>query len=421
MRYGGKLSDSLYFRVFAKGADHAAEFDPPGSSSDRWKLGHVGFRADWTPGATDTLTVQGDAYAGDIGQVRPSVIILGRPGPTGPLVADVAGGNVLARWTHAFSSGSDFEVRAYYDATHRDDPSFRDDLDTLDLDLQHRFQLPLRQEILWGLNYRAMFDRNIGKGLLALDPPDSTDSLISGFVQDQIALIDSLKLTVGTKLEHNDFSGFEIQPTARVAWSAPRGQTLWAAVSRAVRVPTRLERDIDVSATNPAGNPVIKLLGNRAFGSETLLAYELGYRWQLRDALSVDLAGYYDVYGGLASVELEPSFVDPVSGKTILPLVNKNLTDGVARGVEASVALTALRWWRLVANYTYVLLTLDPKGRDLNRGALFAGATPRNQLGVQSYLDLPARFQLDVFFRYASSVPAAGQLVAGQDTPAYAT
>src|SRR5205085_5249193 len=202
VRYGGKLADAVYFRVFAKGVDHAAEFDPPGSSSDRWKLGHFGFRADWLAGASDTLTFQGDAYAGDIGQVRPSVTITGRPGPTGRLVADVAGGNVLARWTHSFSAGSEFQVRAYYDATHRDDPAFRDDLDTADLELQHRFQLQLRQEVLWGLNYRAMFDRNAGKGLFALDPPDSEDNLFSGFVQDQISLLDNLKLTLGTKLEH---------------------------------------------------------------------------------------------------------------------------------------------------------------------------------------------------------------------------
>src|SRR5207248_2758207 len=112
-----------------------------------------------------------------------------------------------------------------------------------------------------------------------------------------------------------------------------------------VRVPTRLERDIDIFATDPAGNPVIKLLGNRSFGSETLIAYELGYRWKLKQALFVDLAAYYDVYGGLASVELDPTFVDPRDGKTVIPVVNKNLTDGVAKGGEASLTLTAVGWW----------------------------------------------------------------------------
>jgi iron complex outermembrane receptor protein len=241
--------------------------------------------------------------------------------------------------------------------------------------------------MLWGLNYRSMVDRTKGKGVFALDPPDSQDNLFSGFVQDQIALLDSLKVTLGTQLEHNDFSGFEVQPTARVSWSPFRDQTLWGAASRAVRTPTRLERDIDISASDPARNPVLKLLGNQAFGSEKLFAYELGYRWQIGRALFVDLAACYNIYKGLASLELDPRFVDPQSGQTILPLLNKNLTDGLARGGEASVTLTPVRSWRLVANYTYLLLTLEPKGQDLN----------------------------------ASAVPASSDLVAGQDTPAYAT
>ena len=135
------------------------------------------------------MTLQGDAYTGDIGQITPAIRVGARPGPPRPLVAGVAGGNVLARYTHTFSPGSDFEIRAYYDGTHRDDPSFLDDLDTLDVEFQHRFQLPLRQEVIWGLDFRSMDDRNRGKGLLELDPSASRDNLVSGFVQDQIAVL----------------------------------------------------------------------------------------------------------------------------------------------------------------------------------------------------------------------------------------
>jgi iron complex outermembrane receptor protein len=273
----------------------------------------------------------------------------------------------------------------------------------------------LRQEVVWGLNYRSMADRFPEKGLIALQPPNSRDNIFSGFVQDQVALLDSLKITLGTKLEHNDFSGFEYQPTARIAWSPFHDQTLWGAVSRAVRVPTRLERDIALDASDPTKNPVLRLLGSRAFRSEVLLAYELGYRWQIEKKLFVDLAAYYNVYSGLDSFEFDPSFVDPQTGRTIVPIVQKNLTDGVAKGGEASLTLTPVRSWRLVANYTYLLLTLHPKGQDLSNGQLFAGASPRNQVSVQSFLDLPAHFQLDAVFRYASS------LLSYPDTPAYST
>jgi len=421
VRYGGQLGEGLYFRVFAKGVDQVGEFNPSSAATDGWKLGHLGLRADYEIDPENTLTLQGDAYAGDFGQVSPSVTIIGRPGPTGKLVAGVAGGNLLARWTRAIAPGSELQVRAYYDGTHRDDPTFLDDLDTIDLDLQHRFQLPLRQEVLWGVGYRSMADRNRGKGLFALDPPDSRDDLFSGFVQDQIAVLDSLRVTVGTKLEHNDFSGFEYQPTARIAWNPFPDQTLWGAVSRAVRIPTRLERDVAIDATDPAQSTVARLLGSRTFSSERVIAYELGYRWQLEPVLFVDLAAYYNVYRGLASLEMDAPFTDPRSGQTVVPIVNKNLTDGVAKGVEASLTFSPVRTWRLVANYTFIRLTLDPRGEDLNRGRLLAGATPRNQVGLQSFLDLPAHLQLNLLFRYASSLPSSAQLVPGEDTPAYAT
>jgi iron complex outermembrane receptor protein len=360
-------------------------------------------------------------YSGDIGEVRPSIIVSTRPGPEGKQVLGVAGGNVLARWTRKLAAGSEIQVRAYYDATHHDDPSFVDNLDTVDVEAQHRFRLPLGQEVLWGVNYRSMDERTRGKGIFALNPPDSHDNLFSGFLQDQVGVLDSLKVTLGTKVEHNDFSGFEVQPTARVSWSPLHDQTFWGAASRAVRIPTRLERDVDIGLSDPAGNPVLRLVGNRAFGSEKLFAYELGYRWQIERALYVDLAAYYNIYKGLASLELDPRFIDPQTGQTVFPIRNKNLTDGVAKGGEASITFTPLHPWRLVGNYTYVLLTLDPKGRDLNRGGLYSRSTPRNQIGLQSFLDLPAGFQLDLFLRYASAVPASSQLVAGEDTPAYAT
>jgi iron complex outermembrane receptor protein len=421
VRYGGQLAEDVHFRVFAKGIDRAGEFNPHGSASDGWKLGHLGFRADGRLDAKNAFTLQGDVYSGDMGQVVPSVIVSGRPGPTGRLVAGVSGGNLLARWIHALAAGSDVQVRAYYDSTRRDDPTFLDTLRTVDLDLQHRFPLPPRQELIWGATYRSMSNRNRGKILFELEPSGSRDDLFAGFVQDQIDVLDSLRVTVGTKLEHNDFSGFEYQPTARVAWRPHSGQTLWGAVSRAVRVPTRLERDVHIDASDPAQDPVVRLVGSDGFSSERLLAWELGYRWQVEHLLLLDLAAYYDVYSGLASLEAGPPFTDPRSGQTVIPILNENLTDGVAKGGEATLTVSPARSWRLTANYSFVRLTLDPKGQDLNRGRLLAGATPRHQVGVQSFLDLPGHLQLDLLFRWASSLPSSAEMSPGEDTPAYAT
>jgi len=423
VRYGDQIGERFHYRVFAHYFNRAAGYNPTGPESDNWWLGHIGFRSDFEPTSGDTLTVQGDLYRANMGQVKPSVSVLGRPGPQGRLVIRADGGNVLGRWRHALTTDSDFELRIYYDHTYRNDPTFLDELQTIDVDLQHHFRLPLRQEILWGASYRLMADHNEGKGLFELRPPESTDHVISGFIQDRIAILESLRLTLGTKLEHNDFSGFEIQPNGRIAWDVLADHTVWVAVSRAVRVPTRLERDVFITVSQTAQS-ALRLLGNKDFGSEKLLAYELGYRWHPASILFVDIAAFYNRYHGLASLELGMAYFDSQEGRTIIPLFNQNLTDGSAKGVEVAVTVTPVPIWRLSMSYSNLVLDVDPRGQDINRGQLLEGASPRHQVRVQSFLDLPARFQLDGFFRYVSSLPSSPEAPVGvqaEAAPAYAT
>src|SRR3569833_1776844 len=181
LRYGGQIGDNAYFRVFGKFTDQDAELDPPGASPDNWRLGHVGLRSDWQAGAQDAVTIQGDLYDGHIGLVAPSVAIIGRPSPSGRLDTGVSGGNVLGRWQHAGGAAADGRGRRYYDRTHRNDPSFLNDLNTVDLDFQHRFLFVRRHEITWGMSYRLLNDRTEGKGVIALSPPSARDDLFCGF------------------------------------------------------------------------------------------------------------------------------------------------------------------------------------------------------------------------------------------------
>jgi iron complex outermembrane receptor protein len=383
-------------------------------------LGHWGFRADWQISEKDTLTFQGDGYDGKAGQVKPSVIITGRTGPAGKLVVGLAGGNGLARWSHAIGPESEFHLRVYYDRSYRNDPTFVDDLDTIDLDFQHRFPLPLNQDVLWGVNYRLMANQDQGKGVFEVRPSESQDNLFSGFVQDRISIFKSLRLTLGTKLEHNDFSGFEIQPSGRLAWDPFTGHTVWLSVSRAVRVPTRLERDLFITISESA-RVAVRLLGNKAFTSEKLWAYEIGYRWEATKELFIDLAGFYNHYRGLASLEYGATFIDPQDGRTNVPLVYQNATGGVGKGVEAAVTFTPIRFWRLKLTYSNLVLTLDPKGQDLTNLKLVQAASPRHQVGLQSFLDLPAHLRLDGFFRYVSALRGSPEGAAGQEIPGYAS
>ena len=418
-RYGDTANNGASYRVFGKYVDYGDTINDSSHSNDDWRLGHVGARTDWDVTAADSITVQGDLYRGTLGQLNPSITVIGRQGPTGALDAEVSGGNVLARWQHRIDNDSNFSLRAYYDRTHRDDPSYRDELDTFSVDFQYAWNWT-RQQWLWGLNYQVTDNRNESKIIFDVDPDSSRDQLLGFFIQDQITLTDNLHFTLGTKFEHNDFSGDEWQPSARIAWDFTDRQTLWAAVSRAVRVPTRLERDIAVDASDPTINPIFRLQGNSNFDSEVLVAYEAGYRWQARDNLNLDIAAFHNRYRDLASLEIGELYVDTNTGFTIVPVVNDNKTDGTTRGIETQINYFPLPTWRLVANYSYLDMQLDPRGLDINRGAFFAGSTPRHQAGLRSFSDLPGDFQLDVHLRYLSKIRHLPEIVNGEGIGEYA-
>jgi len=418
-RYGGETAGGVHYRVFGKYMDRDETDHAVTDTDDEWRLGHVGFRTDWDGSPRDSFTVQGDAYSGNVGKLQSAVTIIGRDNPTGELDDKVSGGNILARWRHATGDASDLQLRAYYDYTRRDDPSFLDTLHTLDLDLQQRLAAFARQEILWGASYRLTSNRNRSGGIFVVDPETSDDHLFSGFIQDQIALTDAVQLTVGTKLEHNDFSGFEVQPSVRIAWSPRENQTLWSAVSRAVRVPTRLERDVAIELTPPGSNPVAILLGNDDFAAERLIAYEAGYRWQPVQPLSFDLALFYNDYDRLASLEFGTPFVGD-DGRVVVPIEDQNLTTGHTRGAELLVEWSPLDIWHLTASLTHLDMTLDPSGEDLNRGAWLDGSTPRNLGGIRSLLTLAGRFEIDAQYRRQSRIRRIPVFVSGEGIPGYA-
>ncbi|HET9862599.1 MAG TPA: TonB-dependent receptor [Steroidobacteraceae bacterium] len=418
LRYGAETDGGVNYRVFGKFFDRDGTDHPSVTEDDDWRMGHVGFRTDWDGAAQDSFTVQGDAYRAEAGQLAPAITVIGREGPAGPLEMDLSGGNLLARWRHRESDGGDVQLRAYYDYNRRDDPSFVDTLHTFDIDFQKHFTAGGRHEVLWGASYRLTSNRNRPGVIFALDPEKSDDNLFSGFIQDQISLTDAWRLTLGTKLEHNDFSDFEVQPSLRVAWVPDPNQTLWASVSRAVRVPTRFERDIAVDISDPAGNPVIRLLGNEDFEPEELLAWEAGYRWRPLDKLSMDLALFYNDYDQLASLEIGDPFIDPADGRTVIPVVSTNLMDGRTYGAELLVEWQPLPQWRLTASYSYIDMDLTPLGEDLNRNEWVEGSTPRNMAGLHSSLTLGG-IEIDAQYRYQSRIRSLPLIITGEGIAGY--
>lgn len=416
-RYGGE-TNGVYYRVFAQHKQLDSTFNPTSQSDDRSRLTHAGMRTDWSAG-NDRFTVQGDVYRGETGRFAPSVNVIGLSNVAGKLRTAISGGNVLARWTRTSSEDANTQLRFYYDRTHRNDPNFIDDLDTFDLDFQQRFPVASQHTLIWGANYRFTNNRNTGKVIFALDPENSRDTLVGGFVQDRWQVSDALYFDIGTKLEHNDFSGFEAQPSVRGAWRVTPSQVLWSSVSRAVRAPVRLERDIAIETTQPGANPVIIWVGNKNFDSEELLAYEAGYRWQATSSVSFDLALFRNQYQGLASLEVGSPYIDARDGRTVIPIVTKNMTDGRSQGLEALIHFMPVSSWQITLNYSNVDLELEAHGLDLNRGTFIEGSTPRHQFGLQSLLNLSANWQLDVQARSLSGIRHQPAVVDGSGLPGY--
>jgi iron complex outermembrane recepter protein len=384
VRYGGRAAPGLTYRVYGEGFGRGSTvlYDGAGAK-DSWGLGQGGFRLDAGAGKADGFMLEGDYYDG-------------RPDPDGSAEAVVRGGNAVGRWTRTLSQGSDLQLQLYYDRTWRDfGNGFTEGLSTYDLDAQHRFQLGRRQEIIWGLGARLMDHRTENLPALSFLPAHRTLQLYSGFVQDEIALVPArLRLALGTKLEHNSYTGFEIQPSGRLAWTPATHHTVWAAVSRAVRTPARIDRDFALFLA-----PSVPLLLGQGLETEKVLATELGWRFQPAERVSLALSTFYNDYRDLRTAEPGP----PPFG---IPITLGNGLEGHTYGAELEGVWQVVDRWRLRGGYTFLKkdLSLKPGIQDLNRGTAESD-DPEHQFLIQSTADLPGRLELDGVLRFVAPLP----------------
>ena len=413
VRYGGKLGEDAAVRGYLKSFSRDSFRRADGERAiDDWRMSQGGFRMDWQRNDADRFTFQGDLYRGKEDALLRDDFTLGTmPGPAYKGDIDVSGGNLLGRWERQLSETSDVQLQAYYDYTQREIPGTYDESrDTLDVDLQHHFKLGERQDLLWGLGYRLSRDE-IDNTLFATFTPDNrSDETFSAFVQDKIDLWDEkLFLTLGSKFEHNDYSGFEYQPNARLTWLATERQTLWAAVSRAVRTPARLNTDLRITAP-VAGLPFpvyVDIKGNRDFESEELLAYEAGYRIQVRDNLSFDLSLFYNDYDKLLTQESEsPILVFSPTFYALLPVTQENGLEGESYGGTLVADWRPSAIWRLQAQYAYIDVQLHnkPGSTDFNEQDI-EGFSPEHQFSLFSFIDLPHDLSLYSGLRYVDYLP----------------
>jgi len=425
VRYG-MVQDRLAWRVFGKHLDRDEfETETGGESSDAWDTQRAGFRLDWTPLAFDKVTIEGDLYQGK-GEQRMDLNRSDFGFQPFATDVDVSGGNLLARWERILDDTSSLMLQAYYDRTLREDGFLKQSRDTWDLDFNHRFLLGERQELIWGGGYRFtadVTDSGYASGML---PEDREDDLFSLFAQDDITLRqDRLHLIIGSKFEHNDYTGFEIQPTVRLLWTPNQYHTFWGAVSRAVRTPSRADHDLQVSVVNeqstslPVFDPVsgtwvmvpalvqLSGRGSRDFESEELLAYEVGYRAQPIPRLSFDCSLFYNDYRKLRSQEPDEAIftVNPDASLTVeQPYYIDNKLEGESFGAEVFLRYQLTDWWHVAGSFSWVKILLHSQGSSNDPiGEDGEGETPQHQANFYSYIDLPHGWELDGSLFYSDN------------------
>jgi iron complex outermembrane recepter protein len=380
VRHGGRLGAAGAYRVYAKVRfEDSHQLLNGEDARDDFDFGQAGFRAESDSSRRSQFVLQGDLFTGTIGLSETAE-------------SNVAGGNLLGRWTltnanHATS------VQAYFDHTYRRVPGqYRGTLDTIDVDVQHNWTAG-RHTIVFGTGYRRYAGDDLGDGPgFFFEPRERTSHRVNIFAQDEIRVARGFFVTVGSKFERNAFTGFEIQPTVRARWSGPR-RSYWAAVSRAMRVPSRFDTDLRFRVPNSSA---LLLTGSADFESEDVIAYEAGYRRQIHERVSLDLATYVNRYDDLRTQEIRPG----------QPITLANMMNALARGVETTATAQILAKWQVHASHAYNWkeLTFDPGSTDITRGAS-EGNDPRHIFKVRSYINATNRIEIDAFFRYVGSLP----------------
>jgi iron complex outermembrane recepter protein len=388
-RYGWRSGDAHHARVYVMGHELDTGFLSGEDPFDQAEMARAGFRWDWDVNARDTVRVSGDTFRGDAGENNRALPPT-PPSPDAVTEGEHSGANLLARWSRQLAPAETVRVQFIYDHFEFDHPGLGEIRDTVDLELQHGFAPAPRHSVVWGLGYRSTSDDIENGPIIALDPTSKRDETTSAFLQDTYELSpDTLHLTLGAKVERNDYTGAEWQPNVRLAWTPDARRTWWTSLSRAVRVPPRLESDFLFLGTRLGDN----------LESERVYAYELGYRRQYSPSLWYDVAGFYNQYRGMLTVHQDFQF--------------RNQLDGRTYGVEVAGRWQPFARLRLDAAYTYLQMDLELDAEVLSPDPeTVEGSDPRQQVALRSAYDMENGIELDAILRFVDEL-------SGFDVPAY--
>jgi len=421
-RYGGKISNNSHYRVYAKGFTRDNMQSVSGEKiNDAWHQGRGGFRLDHAHG-NDQFTLQGDIFYNAIGDTLNKALLSSHVQDLSSARGHNTGGNIRFRWDRNISDQSSFMLQTYYDRTDYElltATRFRSE--SFDIDFQHRFTLFDRHNLTWGANYRLYHNKFFDTELISMVPRQRSNNLFSGFVRDEIALIpERLKMMLGVRLDHNDFSGLEIQPDIRLTWTPDSKNTVWMSIARAVRTPSRAENDILLNTrlmeqsqakllSDSDLHMLPYILGSRNLKSEKLLAYELGYRYQFSSNASLDIATFFNDYDQLRDLAAGEIWLhlNP-SPHQMLPVTLNNQASGTTYGIEVSASWKPNKRLRFQGNYSFLKMHIDSnplfKLIDPTTGGADK-ANPQHQFSFRSNYDVTDKLQLNLWLRYTSGIP----------------
>ncbi|MBL8012672.1 MAG: TonB-dependent receptor [Candidatus Omnitrophica bacterium] len=403
LRYSGE-KDGWYYRTYGKYFERDDSFHPNGA--DDWDMTLTGIRLE-----KEKWTTQADFYQGDIG-LRSRIVSFTSPfSQTVDERSDVQGWNLMSKY-----EDEDWLFQMYWDVTDRRTSTFGERRDTVDMEYSRRNQLTDRQQITIGGGYRLRLEKFSDTLNVSLNDPSRTDQVFNLFTQDEITVIeDKLKFIVGTKLEHNIYTGLEVQPNARLSYQINNKNILWGAVSRAIRMPTRIELDSQITSYSTVFS---RISGNPELKAEEMIGYEVGYRTQPTENSLVDVSLFSNSYDNLITYDFAGTITEQSQLLFVYPYSNG--MDGEVYGTEVSAEVQLAHWWKLKAFYAYLQTALhtDSGLTDVGLERILEDASPRHNAYLRSSFDLPRGFELDITLRGQSSIyqsltseiPAFGEL-----------
>ncbi len=410
------LGSNSYLRLSAKGLLRDDSQLNGAAANDDMTMGRIGFRWDYT-GSTWNGKTTGSFYQGQDGANYDRVDHAGDYHHLVNTDTDMIGGHILTSWSRQFNARSKLSFQLYFDASQREELPYDEDLQVVDGEFQHNYEFSPGHKLTWGGNIRIYFDDLTAHTHIFIDPPSEKYNLYSGFIQDDYPLLKNLTLTLGSKFEHNDFTGWEVQPNGRLLWEVSETVSLWGAVSRAVRTPSRYESTGQIVVAlyppghelNPTPIPAIyNFKGDENFKAEELTAYEFGLRSLVGEKLSVDFSIFYNDYKKLRTGTDPEStvIVDALGAYIELIGTANNELKGDTYGFEAALEWQLTDTWKLLGSYSYMEMDFDFAGQ---LEAFLNSFYARHQASLQSRLNLPHNVETDLWLTYTDEIAVQNQ------------